>query len=106
MAGSRTGWQQVTRRRWTRCILLALLALAAFPAAASAAEITVNTPDDSIDGTTCSLRDALTSANDNNAAGNGCDSGAGPTNTIVLPAGHYTLTQPAGPDDDDNTGGD
>ena len=59
---------------------------------ASANTITVNTPaDENGAGAGCALREAITAANTNAAFG-GCPAGSGP-DTIILPAGTYTLTR-------------
>ena len=78
----------MTRRRLTRCTLLALLIFAALPAAASAYPVAVNTTADTVDpGGNWSLREALDSAN-SNAGGNGCAAGSVAPDAITLPAGH------------------
>jgi uncharacterized repeat protein (TIGR01451 family)/CSLREA domain-containing protein len=76
--------------QWGRLSLLGaliVLGLLATAAAASAATFSVTTTNDSSDGScggTCSLRDAIESAD-----------AAGGSSTIVLPAGHFTLSIPA-----------
>jgi CSLREA domain-containing protein len=73
-------------------ILLVIYALQS-PRSALAATITVNTTADEFDVTpnaTCSLREAIRSANTNMAFG-GCSAGAG-DDVIDLPEGTYTLT--------------
>ncbi|HEY1359289.1 MAG TPA: CSLREA domain-containing protein [Thermoleophilaceae bacterium] len=95
----------MTRRRWTRCTLLALIALAALPAAASADPIAVNTTLDLVtdnDGL-CSLREAVDSANADDAGDSGCADGSG-ADVITLGATEYQLARMGF--DDDNTGGD
>ncbi len=80
-------------------ILLALMAgLLATAPAALAATITVSTTADQNDASApCSLREAIISANSNSAFG-GCATGSA-ADTIVLPAGTYTLAiGPAGDD--------
>jgi CSLREA domain-containing protein len=73
----------------TACVL-------ALPAIAGAATIKVTTHTDELDGTpdsTCSLREAVQSANSNTAFG-GCHKGGGHSDTITLDGGHYALTIP------------
>jgi CSLREA domain-containing protein len=71
---------------------------------ANSAVINVDTPDDELnsDGD-CSLREAVESANTNTSVDQ-CESGAGP-DTIMIPAGTYTLTL-GGPGENGNAGGD
>lgn len=71
--------------------------------AAWAATITVNDTEDEInsDGS-CSLREAIQAANTDTAI-DGCDAGAF-ANTVVVPAGTYTLSIPGSFDDDNLTG--
>lgn len=58
---------------------------------AQAATIHVNTTDDELNGDgDCSLREAIQSS-DNNTAVDGCEQGVG-LDTVILPAGTYTLT--------------
>ncbi|HMT04838.1 MAG: CSLREA domain-containing protein [Solirubrobacterales bacterium] len=84
------------------CLAAAMLVL---PAAANAVTITVNTTSDVYgDGaSTCSLREAITSAQ-TNAAFDGCAAGFA-EDTIQLPAGDYAITR-AGADEDANLTGD
>lgn len=69
-----------------------------------AATITVNDTTDELnaDGS-CSLREAISSANGDTAV-DGCTAGSGP-DTITVPAGTYTLSL-AGADEDSNATGD
>jgi len=69
-------------RQWRRSLSAIALLLALGQAPALAATI-------SVDGTTCTLVDAITSANTNAAAG-GCPAGNG-ADTIVLPTGSTQL---------------
>lgn len=85
------------------------LAAVASTQAAYAASVTVNTTQDvvAVDGA-CSLREAITSVNKQAASGNmtgECAAGDGNDDTIVVPAGTYTLSI-AGADEDDNASGD
>jgi predicted outer membrane repeat protein len=70
-ANSKTAWPL-----WTAALTLALSASIGSSQSAQAADITV-------DGTNCTLAEAITSANDDNAAGNGCVDGSG-ADTITL----------------------
>lgn len=84
-----------------------ILCVAAHPV--RSATITVNTISDvvAIDGH-CSLREAITAVNRQAASGNmtgECAAGDGNDDTIVVPAGTYTLSI-AGADEDNNTSGD
>jgi CSLREA domain-containing protein len=80
---------------------LALAVGAVIPAAAAAATFTVNTPADQTPSSgqcsgapgDCSLRQAISAAN-----------GLGGADTIVLPAGHYTLALKGGEEDLDASG--
>ncbi len=69
--------------------LLAVGAAGLLAASAQAATITVSSLNDS-GGSGCELREAITSANNDNAAGNGCVNGSG-ADTINLPAGQIAL---------------
>lgn len=71
---------------------------------AQAATIAVNTTDDSPSETLCNLRQAIRAANTNTAVG-GCAAGDIGVDTIVLPAGLYTLTI-SGPHENDAQTGD
>jgi CSLREA domain-containing protein len=65
----------------------------AIPAAASAAPITVNdTVDPGAPGGTCTLREAIVSANADNAGGNGCANGAGADDITFNVATPATIT--------------
>ena len=80
-----------TRGKW---ILIALLAVLALPGAASAATIQVETTADSVaDNQTCSLREAIASANTNLQVDD-CEVGdpAPTADTISIPTGNYLLT--------------
>ena len=102
-------------RSWTGrlFIILSLLVLSlALPARPAQAvpllsPITVTTTADEYgSGAGCSLREAITAAN-NDAAFGGCPAGSG-ADTITLPAATYTLTQPnlGGVNEDGNATGD
>jgi CSLREA domain-containing protein len=85
----------------------AALACALWAGAAGAATITVNMPEDAVanDGH-CSLREAITAANGDQASGVGageCARGEGP-DTIVVPAGRYELTRFGAHEDANSTG--
>ncbi|HTU15924.1 MAG TPA: CSLREA domain-containing protein [Solirubrobacterales bacterium] len=90
-----------------RFLVLAMALAATFTAAssASAATIDVTTTEDLYGGsnTTCSLREAITSASTNSGF-DGCSSGSG-ADEIVLPAGEYKITI-AGAGENNNTTGD
>jgi CSLREA domain-containing protein len=93
--------------RTARVIVSLAVSMSAFALAAPAhaATITVTTPVDELnaDGD-CSLREAVRAAN-TNAAVDACTSGVTGQDTIVVPAGTYTLAVgPAG--DDDAAAGD
>ena len=94
-----------------RISLALVISIAGFfaspPGLVQAASITVNTTADEYGtGVTCSLREAITAAN-NDAAFGGCSAGSG-ADTISLPIGIYTLTIPnaSGLNEDDNSTGD
>jgi CSLREA domain-containing protein len=74
-----------------RIVLAVVLLL--WSGSAGAATITVNTAtDETTDNTTCSLREAVISANsDSNAAEDACTAGSG-ADIINVPAGTYNLT--------------
>ncbi|HPO59316.1 MAG TPA: CSLREA domain-containing protein, partial [Anaerolineaceae bacterium] len=74
------------------------------PAAAQAGvEIPVTTTADVIaDDSACSLREAVLAANSDSPVG-GCPAGSG-ADTILLPAGTYTLALPGRTEDDGRTG--
>ena len=79
-----------------RLFILGLMAVLALPGAAGAATIKVTTHADELDGSpdaTCSVREAVQSANTNAAFG-GCKSGGAQTDTIQLGKSHYPLTIP------------
>lgn len=77
--------RRTIERRWARSVATLALLLALGEAPAFAATIPV-------DGIGCTLVDAITAANSDNAVG-GCTAGSG-TDTIVLPAaGSTTLTE-------------
>ncbi len=82
------------------------LLFAAAPASASTINV-MTTADAVVANATCSLREAITSANMNNGGGSGCVSGqAGPsTDTIALDALTYSLTI-GGEGEDANATGD
>ncbi len=89
---------------------IAALALLAVPGVAHAANINVTITADTVAaGGGCSLREAITAANDNASAGSGCTAGNDTNDTIVLAGGTpYTLDElnasPGG--EDDNLTGD
>jgi CSLREA domain-containing protein len=97
-----------------RCACVVVVAFFALPAGAGANTITVDTTEDVIAAdSSCSLREAVSSANTGSAGGSGCADGApflaGPSgsdgaDTIVLPAGSYFMEGAAG--EDGNVGGD
>src|SRR4051794_35827791 len=95
------------RARFAVSLVVACAVALAASSGASAATITVTTTADSaIDGDgQCSLREAVTSANATAVMNlTGCASGAAGADTIVVPAGTYTLGMGAG--DDANLSGD
>jgi CSLREA domain-containing protein len=84
-----------------------VIACALWASAAEAATITVNATEDAVanDGH-CSLREAITAANNDQASGvkaGECAKGEGP-DTIVLPAGIYKLTRFGAHEDANSTG--
>jgi hypothetical protein len=87
----------------------AVLALA-LPAGALAATITVGKVADNTGAGNCSLRDAITSANNNvSPSGSGCNTGSTASpDTIVLGANTYALqlVNPGGVSEDSNATGD
>jgi hypothetical protein len=76
-----------------RSLAIATAAVAAcvFAPVAAANTITVNTTDDVITGSGCSLRAAVVAANDNVATA-GCPAGSG-ADTVSVPAGTYKFTR-------------
>ena len=82
-------------------------ALVASPSPAEAAAITVNTTSDVVaDDGQCSLREAITAANNDAASGSTvgeCPAGSG-DDTITLPAGSYTLSLVGATEDANATG--
>lgn len=93
------------RRTHILCaFVLGVMAFLAQGQAASATTITVNTTSDelNVDGN-CSLREAIQAANTDTAV-DACPAGSG-TDTIVVPAGTYTLSI-AGAGEDANATGD
>jgi len=89
-------------------LMLVMPPLVAWSApAAPAAGITVTTTDDELDyypgNGSCSLREAITNANNDSASHADCPAGSG-ADTITLPAGTYTLTGAAG--ENSNVSGD
>ena len=70
--------------------------------AAGAATISVNTTTDTVTGSQCSLRAAIAAANTDTSVA-GCPAGMG-TDTIVLPAGLYTLAIPPSGADGESSG--
>jgi CSLREA domain-containing protein len=102
----RHSWIRAAASLWLACVIFVGLA----PTAA-AATISVTTTVDEFDdpgpGTGCSLREAVQAANTNAAFG-GCAAGSGAgdgADTIVVPAGTYTLTR-TGADESSNVTGD
>jgi CSLREA domain-containing protein len=90
------------------CVVVLLLGLTCLYAGpipvAHAATIVVDTTDDELNGDgDCSLREAIQSANTDTAV-SGCTAGHG-ADTIILPAGFYTLAL-AGTNEEDNGTGD
>jgi CSLREA domain-containing protein len=77
-----------------RFALAAIVGALAIPAAASGATISVTTTADEFDeGSRCSLREAVWSANnDAGTKADGCVVGAG-SDTVLVPAGTYRLTR-------------
>jgi CSLREA domain-containing protein len=71
------------------CLSLMIVLVGVQPAYAASITVTT-TADENNTGASCSLREAITAAN-NNAAYGGCAAGSG-TDTITLPAGTYTLS--------------
>lgn len=86
-------------------LLTAFAAMCAAVPAANAVTIDVTTTEDLYGGsnTTCSLREAITSASSNSGF-DGCAPGSG-ADEIVLPAGEYKITI-AGAEENNNTTGD
>lgn len=83
---------------------VAFLILAVAPAGAGAVDINVNTTEDEYGGgPSCSLREAIRSAQTNIAFG-GCSAGSG-ADRILLPGGTYLITR-AGAEEDGNATGD
>ena len=88
-------------------LVLVAVCACALPATASAATIEVTTRTDELDArpdATCSVREAVQSANTNSAVG-GCRCGEGAADTIKLGQGHYSLTIPS-TNEDPNANGD
>ena len=88
-------------------LVLAAACVCLLPATAGAATIEVTTHADELDGTpdsTCSLREAVQSANSNAAVG-GCHKGGGSSDTITLEGGRYSLKVPT-TTEDANVNGD
>ena len=79
-------------------VLLALVACLVLPSAASATTISVTTTTDELDeGSRCSIREAITSANtDSNTGAEGCVAGDG-ADRIVVPAGRFPLGRSGDP---------
>ena len=79
-------------------MLLVLAACLALPGVASATTISVTTTTDELDeGSRCSLREAITSANsDANTEAEGCVAGDG-ADRIVVPAGRFPLSRSGDP---------
>jgi hypothetical protein len=78
-------------RREVLALLAAVLTSAGVRSSSSAATIVVNTRDSGTGGPDCTLRDAITAANEDKVTG-GCVAGMG-ADTIVLEAGAtYVLT--------------
>ena len=106
MAGSKGN------RFWMRLAAIAGVAVSSIAAAAPAHAATIHVTAGAGDGvaadSTCSLREAVNAANDNDlSAASGCDHAGDPgsaTDVIVVPAGTYDLSAGAG--DDANLSGD
>src|SRR5215204_5972779 len=93
--------------KWGIALLGLAVAACLLPATAGAATIEVTTHIDELDATpdsNCSLREAVQSANSNTAVG-GCHKGGGPSDTISLGRGRYSLKIPT-TDEDSNVNGD
>lgn len=94
-------------RRRFGAVLLSLGMAAIVTAHANAATITVNGTADENSSTpanaVCTLREAILSANTNTAVG-GCAAGAGASDTVVIPAGTFTLALAGGGEDAGQTG--
>ena len=93
--------------KWGRTLAGLLICACALPATAGAATIEVTTHKDELDGTpdsNCSLREAVQAANSNTAVG-GCPKGGGPSDTITLEGGRYSLKIPT-TNEDANVNGD
>jgi hypothetical protein len=92
--------------RVTQLVLVsALIGLAILPAQASAGTINVTTTNDVVGGLTCSLRDAVNTANNDTNTGGCADvSPSTAADTIVLDGGDYNLTRVG--IDDTNIAGD
>src|SRR3954451_8766592 len=94
-------------RLGVRLLAVAALCMVALPGSALGATITVDTTADEVaPGGTCSLREAVISANTNAGVG-GCPAGGTGTDSIVVPARttHYVLAQ-AGDGEDASATGD
>ena len=85
-----------TRPQTRTALLWAALAVAWTASLASAATIRVTTTVDELDfipNTTCSLREAIVSANENRDVGGCSHSGTYGSDTILVPSGTFTLTR-------------
>lgn len=103
---SKAAARLLTSAQWLVILLFAFPGLVAWsaPAAPTAALIVVNTTADEFGGgASCSLREAIQSANTGGDFG-GCAGANATANTIRLPSGTYTLTGAAG--EDNNASGD
>ena len=94
-------------RRWGVTAGLLVVVLFALPSFAEAASITPNTTfDETAAGGTCSLREAVSSANANADQGGCTHSGSYGADTIKLQGGDYDLILKAGSPEDANASGD
>ena len=91
--------------RGAGAVAVVAVLLAATPA--RAADIDVDSTADTVaDDGTCSLREAVTAANDDSPSGartGECEAGAG-ADRVVVPAGTYTLTRAGARENDNETG--
>jgi len=85
--------QQIKNRHYLFSLTLALSVIFLMPFMAFASTITVNTTADEFGtGASCSLREAIESANTNTAFGGCATAGAAGMDTVNVPTGIYTLT--------------
>jgi hypothetical protein len=86
-AGSRRMHSSSRRRFYEQLLFFLLMTTALLVLARRAEAATINV------GPTCTIRNAIESANSNTATG-GCTAGTAGLDTVVIPAGTYTLTVP------------